>query len=43
MNKGRFHENEGGHCRWIHEWEMLRGLGGGDGAEEEGMGKDPDP
>ena len=39
-------EREGRHCRWIHEWERLRGLGRGgekDGAEEEGTGKDPDP
>ena len=21
---------EGRHCRWIHEWERLRGLGGGE-------------
>ena len=21
-------DREGRHCRWIHEWERLRGLGG---------------
>ena len=37
-------EREERHCRWIHEWEMLSGLGGGgDGAEEEGTGKRKDP
>ena len=28
MEKGR--HREGRHCRWIHEWERLRGLEGGE-------------
>ena len=30
-------DREGRHCRWIHEWERLRGLGveEKDGADEE--------
>ena len=28
-------DREGRHCRWIHEWERLRGLGRGGGEKDD--------